>query len=392
MSRGDARRLSAAVKHRAHERIPTKPYPGPERLAWDLQHRCGIAISPSTMKRLKRTLLQGSISPAPPTVWRFYERDHPHSLWPGGYLEKVTLTDLDRTVYQLTLMDDYSRGYVFCDLFLYPDVRTTIHALIAAMRQWQVIAKAVVFDNAQQFRGKLLLAFCEHLGIRLTHSAVNHPQTNGKRERAFRADMMEFYWQYGEWILAPLRRDLSDYVHYRNAVRGHRALGGKPSITRFKERERFAAPEMLDRLEHYACYEVKRKVISPYGHIPLLSRDAYVGTALAEIGVAYMELWRVWRPGLRANAWQFCRITGPSGNSRLGSGYAAYAAEIREFLTRILAGIHDDVHARLTQRAQQAKGGLALVEKEWQQHRVTGLAPAAPRVQMSSNQSITVIL
>jgi hypothetical protein len=34
----------------------------------------------------------------------------------------------------LTLLDDYSRGYVFCALFLEPDVRTTIQALIAAMR------------------------------------------------------------------------------------------------------------------------------------------------------------------------------------------------------------------------------------------------------------------
>jgi hypothetical protein len=142
-SRGGARRLSSL---------------GPERLAWDLQHRWGMVISPSTMKRFKRTLLQEPIPPAAPIVWRFYEHHHPHSLWHGDYLEKVTLTDLDRTAYQLTLMDDYSRGYVFCDLFLYPDVRTTIHALIAAMRQWQVIPKAVVFDNAQQFRGKLLSA------------------------------------------------------------------------------------------------------------------------------------------------------------------------------------------------------------------------------------------
>jgi hypothetical protein len=33
-----------------------------------------------------------------------------------------------------SLQDDYSRGYVFCDLFLNPDIRTTIRALIAAMR------------------------------------------------------------------------------------------------------------------------------------------------------------------------------------------------------------------------------------------------------------------
>jgi hypothetical protein len=57
-------------------------------------------------------------------------------------MEKATLTDLDQTAYQLTLMDGYSRGYVFCDLSLSPDMRPTIRALIAAMRQWQVISRA----------------------------------------------------------------------------------------------------------------------------------------------------------------------------------------------------------------------------------------------------------
>jgi hypothetical protein len=32
-------------------------------------------------------------------------------LWHDDFLEKVTLTDRDRTGYQFTLQDDYSRGY-----------------------------------------------------------------------------------------------------------------------------------------------------------------------------------------------------------------------------------------------------------------------------------------
>ena len=105
-------------------------------------------------------------------MWQFNERHHPHSLWHGNFLEKVPLTDLDRTAYQLTLLDDYSRGYVFCDLFLDPDMRTTVRALIAAMRQWRVVLKAVIFDNGVSFKGRLLVAFCKNVGIRLIHSAV----------------------------------------------------------------------------------------------------------------------------------------------------------------------------------------------------------------------------
>jgi transposase InsO family protein len=269
--------------------IETKPYLGAQRLAWDLQNQHQLQISPSTIQRLKRALRQQEAPPAAPAVWRFYERHHPHSLWHGDFLEKVTLTDLDRTAYHFALLDDYSRGYVFCDLFLAPDQRTTITALISAMRQWHVIPNAVLFDNGSAFKGKLLSAFCANLGIRLIHASVNHPQTNGKLERAFRDDMQEFYAQYRTWLLEPLRRDLPAYVHYRNYLRGHQALRGQPAITRLREQHRMALPWVLERLERYASYEMGCKVIPATGRIRLFGRDACLGAALANVEVTFWE-------------------------------------------------------------------------------------------------------
>jgi transposase InsO family protein len=188
-----AKQFSAEEKERAAQAIETAPHLGSQRLAWDLCNRDHLKISPSTIKRMKRTRQNAMYPPTPPPAWRFYERHHPHSLWHGDCLEKITLRDLDETAYQLTLLDDYSRGYVFCDLFLSPDQRTTIRALIAAMRQWQVIPNLVIFDNGSIFKGKLLSAFCTNVGFRLTRTALRHPQTNGKLERAFRDDMRDFY-------------------------------------------------------------------------------------------------------------------------------------------------------------------------------------------------------
>jgi hypothetical protein len=131
-----AKRLSPDTKQHLCYAIEAKPYLGAQRLAWDLQNAQQLQVSPSTITRLKRAIRQELSPPAAPAVWRFYERHHPHSLWHGDFLEKVTLTDLDRTAYHFALLDDYSRGYVFCDLFLAPDQRTTIMALITAMRQW----------------------------------------------------------------------------------------------------------------------------------------------------------------------------------------------------------------------------------------------------------------
>jgi hypothetical protein len=118
---------------------------------------------------------------------------------------------------------------------------------------------------------------------------VNHPQTNGKLERAFRDDMKNFYRQYDAWSLKPLRRELPSYVHYRNYVRGHWALGGKPSITRLTGHDRLASQELLDRLESFARYELKRKIVSRYGYIPMLGRIAYVGRAWRQREITLVE-------------------------------------------------------------------------------------------------------
>ena len=42
-------------------------------------------------------------------------------------------------------------------------------------------------------------------------------------------------------------------------------------------------PELLARLESYACYELRRKVIPATESIRLFGREAYVGAALAKV-------------------------------------------------------------------------------------------------------------
>jgi transposase InsO family protein len=276
-----ARHLAREVKQEAHRLMEAKPWLGPERLAWELRTVAQLQISPATIKRMKHAIQQIQTPPPPPPQWRFYARHHPHSLWHGDCLEKVFDQATGRQLYQVTLLDDYSRGYVFCDLVDSIDPRTTIAALCAAIRQWQVIPKGVVFDQSGVFRGKLLKAFCRNLGIRLIHASPPHPQTNGKLERAFRDDMPEFYRHQPVWELEALRRALPAYVQYRNEVRGHQALQGRPAMTRLAEQHRMAVPWVLDSLEEYARYPMMQKRVTPEGCLGLFRRQVYLDVALS---------------------------------------------------------------------------------------------------------------
>lgn len=269
-------RFSHHERQLIRETVKAKLFLGPYRLAWDLQNQYGLRISPSTVRRVKRAILRERQPPPAPPVWRFYERKHPHSLWHGDFFEKVTLTDEDRTAYQLTLLDDYSRAYVYCDLLREPTQLDTVRALILAMRQYQTLPKVVLFDNGSPFKGSLLSAFCSNLGVRLTHSAVGHPQTNGKVERAFRDDRREYYDQFEEWFFDELRQGLPEYVRYRNEVRGHHALGGKPSASRLREQHWFALPSVLDCLESYARHPHGVVTAGLNGCIRVLGRNGYV--------------------------------------------------------------------------------------------------------------------
>jgi len=60
-------------------------------------------------------------------------------------------------------------------------------------------------------------------------------------------------------------------VHYRNHIRGHSALGGKPFIIRLNEYMQTALPAVLQGLEKYACYEIGRKFIPATGKYGFLA-------------------------------------------------------------------------------------------------------------------------
>ena len=81
-------------------------------------------MSPTTMKRLKRAVLietdPSSVATLgfPLPTGSSTNASIPHSLWHGDCLEKVILADTGSPIaYHLAFLDDYSRGYVFCDLF-----------------------------------------------------------------------------------------------------------------------------------------------------------------------------------------------------------------------------------------------------------------------------------
>jgi transposase InsO family protein len=268
-----AKRFSSQEEKQVASYIRKQSHLGVLRLAWDITNKLKFHISASTVLRWRREINRTTDVKV---NWQFYERKHPHSLWHGDVLKLCWLPSREYLC-QMTFMDDYSRAYVVCELTTNPTTYFTIQCLIQAMRQWQVIPKAILVDNGSEFKGFLLKGFCENLGIRLIHIRPFHPQTNGKLERAFRDDRRDFYGLKKVWLPEPLKRDLPDYVFYRNYQRGHWALNGRPAISRLKEQNWVALPSVLNRLEEYARHEIGERRVDEDGYIRILARPAYLG-------------------------------------------------------------------------------------------------------------------
>ncbi len=65
-------------------------------------------------------------------------------------------------------------------------------------------------------------------------------------------------------------------VRYRNEVRGHYALDGKPSTTRLGEQNWFALPSVLDSLESFARHPLGSKKVDLSCCIRVLGRNGYI--------------------------------------------------------------------------------------------------------------------
>jgi len=205
---------------------------GSYRISWEIMNLYNIRCSPMTIRRWREVIrpIQHKYKPQ----WIFYERNHPHSLWHGDFLIRES-NKSGYYFYQFALLDDYSRAYVGCGIFNMLCLEAALRVIIDAIRKWNVIPKMLLLDNERTFHSMLFKTFCNNLDIQLAYSKPYHPQTNGKIERAHWDDIREFYNIHQGKDLEQLCAELPEYLHYRNFIRGHWALKGRPAISRLEE-------------------------------------------------------------------------------------------------------------------------------------------------------------
>ena len=148
-------------------------------------------------------------------LFKFYEMSRPHSMWHGDVMIGKRLPD-GTLVYQLSFEDDYSRAYMASVIGTTKNSVLVIYGLIEAITKYGVIPTLIHYDNGSEGKCKIVQQFCENLGIKLIHSTVEQPNTNGKKERAHRDDKRDFWKLIESNNFSFIKKKNEEYINWRN--------------------------------------------------------------------------------------------------------------------------------------------------------------------------------
>jgi transposase InsO family protein len=206
---------------------------GPHTIAWHLEHRHQVKVSPATVSRYLTR--QGLVSPdpakRPKSSYLRFEADMPNECWQSDFAHYPLAGGADTEI--LTWIDDHSR-YV---LSVAAHARVTGPAVLAAFRSATARygpPASTLTDNGLVFTTRFaggkggrnaLEAELRRLGITQKNGKPNHPQTQGKVER--------FQQTLKNWLRAQPQQPatlcefqalLDDFTVLYNTRRPHRSL------------------------------------------------------------------------------------------------------------------------------------------------------------------------
>jgi transposase InsO family protein len=206
---------------------------GPHTIAWHLEHRHRVQVSPATVSRTlaRRQLVTPDPSKRPKSSYIRFAAGLPNECWQSDFTHYPLANGQDTEV--LTWLDDHAR-YV---LSLTAHVRVTGPAVLAAFRAAVASHGApasTLTDNGLVFTTRFaggrggrnaLEAELRRLGITQKNGKPNHPQTQGKVER-FQQTMKN--WLRAQPVqpatLTELQSLLDDFASIYNTRRPHRSL------------------------------------------------------------------------------------------------------------------------------------------------------------------------
>ena len=206
---------------------------GPHTIAWHLQQRHQITVSPSTIRRrfVDLGLVEPNAKKRPKSSYVRFAADLPNEMWQSDFTHWRLATGADTEI--ITWLDDHSRYALSVTVhwrITGPIVVDTFNQTCAE----RGVAASTLTDNAMVYTTRFsggkggrnaFEARLAALDIEQKNSAPNHPTTCGKVER-FQQTLKKYLTaQPRAHSLDQLQGLLDEFTRHYNHNRPHRSLG-----------------------------------------------------------------------------------------------------------------------------------------------------------------------
>jgi len=221
---------------------------------------------------------------------RRFEREQPNDLWQMDF--KGSFMTKEHRCFPLTIIDDFSRFSVGLKACLNERRDTVKSQLISIFKEFGTPCQINV-DNGNPWGSTDLESLTSlHVwlikqGIKLTHSAPYHPQTNGKNERFHRSLKLEVLHQRKYKNNREMQKAFNEWRHIYNFKRPHQGIENKTPGSRYKASYRKFQENLSDY--DYANCEVVKKVSKLNGFFSFKGKRYRAGKALNNEYIAIKE-------------------------------------------------------------------------------------------------------
>ncbi len=239
---------------------------------WRILRREGLVV-PQPQKRPRSSLIRFEAQ-LPNETW---QADITHWRLAGGQGVEI-----------LNMIDDHSRLFLVSRAFPTAKAADVVDVFRSAIDLHGAPA-SLLCDNGAVFTatprgGKVLLQReMERLGVVAKNSRPYHPQTCGKVERLHQTLKRYLAKQTPAKTLSELQGQLDAFCHYYNAIRPHRALGGRTPLQAYSARLK-ARPVSEESLEGH--FRVRHDKVDAAGTVTLRhdSKLHHIGLGRAHKG------------------------------------------------------------------------------------------------------------
>jgi transposase InsO family protein len=231
---------------------------------------------------------------------KFYEKPRPHVMYHADTME-VTLGNRS-IIYQISVEDDHSRGYMA--LCVFPK-KHSYFVILTLLRAFRSHSKPELFHHDNGVISRLL----QMLEIVDVPTEVENPKGNGKKERAHSQDRKYFYDKNQFKDMESVEKAIPEYIRFRNESKGQWARYGKTASSVLKDAE--AKPltdEELESVISELYFEKVERIVKQNGKIKFKGKRYHMGKKMSDETVEVKITLRgveVWHKGAFIKRWKY---------------------------------------------------------------------------------------